>query len=147
MHGLLTEQYSLEGKILSRQLAKHIAAHGPQGKVAIVTNMPVALLSSTRKQWFRLIRLTERERSSTLNSIRKEQMEMDLVWMRQLKFSAKAPEDVLEADVTFATAEDFVRTPPDCRTVYVTYDFERAKLHMLTSWMPRNGVVVLYEQE
>jgi hypothetical protein len=125
----------------------HIAAHGPQGKVAIVTNMPVALLSSTRKQWLRFIRLTERERSSTLNPIRKEQIEMDLVWMRLLKFSAKTSYDVLEADVTFATAEDFVRTPPDCRIVYVTYAFEREKLHMLTSWMPRNGVVVFYDQE
>lgn len=145
MHGLLTEQYSLEGKILSRQLAMHIAAHGLQGKVAVVASMPVILLASTRKQWLRLTRLTERERSSTLNPVRKEQLEMDLAWMRQLKFSAKAPRDVLEADVTFATAEDFVRTPPDCRIVYVTYSFEREKLHILTSWVPRNGVVVLYD--
>lgn len=147
MYELLTEQYSLEGNILSRQLAVHITVRGPQGKVAIVTNMPVALLSSTRKQWLRLIRLMERERSGILNPIRKEQIEMDLVWMRQLKLSAKAPHDELEADVTFATVEDFVHTPPDCRIVYVTYDFERAKLHMLTSWMPRNGLVVFYDQE
>ena len=145
MHGLLTEQYSLEGKTLSRQLAVHIAAHGPQGKSAVVTSMPVALMSATRKQWLRLIRLTENERSSTLNPIRKEQLEMHLLWMRQLRFTAKVPEDALEADLTFATAVEFVRMPPDCRMVYVTYGFEPEKLHMLTSWMPRNGVVVIYE--
>ncbi len=147
MHGLFVEQYSLNNKPLSQQLAGHIAAHGPHGKVAVVTDKPVTLLASTRKQWLRLIRLTENERSSTLNPARKEQLEIHLEWMRQQSFSAKPPEDILEADITFATADDFVRTPPDCRMVYVTYRFEREKLHMLTSWMPRNSVVVIYGQE
>lgn len=132
---------------MSRQLALHIAAHALQGKIAVVTDKPIALLASTRKQWLRLIRLTENERSSTLNPTRKEQLEMHLEWMRQLKFTAKPPEDVLEADVTFAVADDFVCSPPDCQIVYVTYGFEREKLHMLTSWMPRNGAVVIYGQE
>lgn len=146
MHGLLVEKYLLEGKGISRQLAQLIAAHGPQGKVAIVTDRPVTLLATVRKQWLRLIRLAENERSSTLNPTRKEQLEIHLEWMRQLRFTAKPPEDMLEADVTFATADDFVRNPPDCQTVYVTHGFEHEKLHMLTSWMPRNGVVVIYGQ-
>lgn len=147
MHGLFIEKYPLNHKPLSRQLAEHIAAHGPQGKVAVVTDKPVTLLASTRKHWLRLIRLTENERSSTLTPTRKEQLEIQLEWMRQLTFTAKTPEDLLEADITFATADDFLRNPPDCRVVYVTYRFEREKLHMLTSWMPRNGVVVMYGQD
>ncbi|SRR6266496_5566343 len=144
MHGLFIEKYPLNHKPLSQQLAGHIAAHGSQGTIAVVTDRPVTLLASTRKQWLHLIRLTECERSSTLNAARKEQLGMQLEWMRQLSFTAKAPEDLLEKDITFATADDFVRTPPDCRIVYITYNFEREKLHMLTSWMPRNGVVVIY---
>lgn len=144
MHGLFIEKYSLNHKPLSRQLAEHIASHGSQGKIAVVTDKPVTLLASTRKQWLRLIHLTECERSSTLNRARKEQLEIHLEWTRQLKFTAKPLEDTLEADVTFAMADDFVRIPPDCRIVYITYSFEREKLHMLTSWMPRNGVVVIY---
>ncbi len=144
MHGLFIEKYSLHHKTLSQQLAEYIATHGSQGKVVVVTNKPVILLASVRKHWFRLIRLTENERSSTLNPTRKEQLEIHLEWMRQLKFTTKVPEDLLEADITFATADDFVRNPPDCRMVYVTYSFEREKLHMLTSWMPRSGVVVTY---
>lgn len=147
MYGLITEEYSLEGKSLSQQLASHIAAHGSQGKIAVVTDKPATLLASTRKRWLRLIRLTKNERSSTLNPARKEQFEIHLEWMCQLRFTAKTPEGMLEADVTFATADDFVRSPPDCRIVYITYAFEREKLHMLTSWMPRNGVVVIYGQE
>jgi len=147
MHGLFIEKCSLHYKSLSQLLAEHIAAHGPQGKIAVVTDKPVVLLASTRKHWFRCIRLTENERSSTLNAARKEQLEIQLEWMRQLSFTAKTPGDLLEADITFAMADDFVCNPPDCRMIYITYDFEREKLHMLTSWMPRNGVVVIYGQD
>ncbi len=147
MHGLFVEKYSLTHKPLSRQLAEHLASRGSQGKIAVVTDRPVTLLASTRKHWLRLIRLTENERSRTLNTTRKERLDIQIEWMRQLRFTAKAPEDLLEADITFATASDFVRTPPDCRIVYITYSFECAKLHMLTSWMPRNGVVVMYGQD
>ena len=147
MHGLFIERYLLDHKPLSWQLAKHIAAHGAQGRMAVVSDKPAALLASVRKQWLKLVRLTENERSSTLNVTRREQLEIQLEWMRQLQFSTRPPEDLLEADITFATADDFVRTPPDCRAVYITYSFERGKLHMLTSWMPRNGVVVIYGQD
>lgn len=144
MHGLLIERYALKGGALSQQLALHISTHTLQGKVAVITDRPDSVLASTRKQWLRLIRLTENERSRILNPARKERLEMQLEWMRQLRFTAQAPKDGLEADITFATANDFVRTPPDCRMVYITYSFEREKLHMLTSSMPRNGIVVIY---
>lgn len=147
MHEILAEHYSLEDKILSRQLPMYIAAHWPRGKVTIVASAPVTLFGlCARKQWLRSIRLTEQERASTLNSIRKEQIEIDLARMRQLKFSAKALQDVLEADIAFVT-DDFVHTPTDCQVLYVAYNFERKKLQMLTSWMSRKDVVVLYGQE
>jgi hypothetical protein len=65
--------------------------------------------------------------------------------MQSLSFTSKAPDDQLEADITFATADEFVHVPPVCRSVYITYDFEREKLHMLTAWMPRDNLVVIYE--
>ena len=92
MHGLFIEKYSLNHKLLSRQLAEHIVAHGPQGKIAVVTDRPVTLLASVRKQWMRLIRLTENERSSTLNAARKEQLEIQLEWICLLYTSDAADE-------------------------------------------------------
>jgi hypothetical protein len=145
MHQLFIEKHPLEGKPLSWHLARHICAHGPQGKIAVVTDKPEALLSATRKQWSRLFRQTQNERSSTLNSIRIDMLTGQVLWMQGLTFTSKAPVDLLEADITFATADDFVRVPPVCRCVYVTYAFEREKLHMLTAWMPRNCLVVVYE--
>ena len=145
MHGLVIEKRAPTGKPLSQELARHICERAAQGNVAIVADKPTDLLASTRKQWFKLIRQVQRERSSTLNPARIAELVRQVTWMQNLSFTSKAPEDMLEADVTFATADDFVRIPPVCPTVFITYPFEREKLHMLTSWMPRNGQVIIYE--
>ena len=145
MHNLFVEKHKLEGKPLSWYLARHIFSHGLNGKVAVVSDKPEVLLSATRKQWLRLLRQTQNERSSTLNPIRLDILSGQLLWMHDLTFTCRRPEDQLEADVTFATADDFMRVPPTCRCIYIAYSFEREKLHMLTAWMPRNGTVVIYE--
>lgn len=145
MHGLFIENHSLEGKPLSWYIARHICAHGQNGKIAVVANRPEALLAATRKQWLLLLRRNKNERSSTLNPARKHMLNERILWMQNLSFTCKPPDDLLEADITFATADDFVRIPPVCGRVYVTYDFEREKLHMLIAWMPRNSLVVICE--
>lgn len=131
---------------LSRDLAEEILERSLYGKIAIVADNPVILLSATKKQWLKLSRRKQKERASTLNSVKISKLTQEISWMQSLRFSAKAPDDLLEAQVTFATAEDFVRVPPECRTVYITYHFEEVKLHMLTSWMPKSGLVVIYGQ-
>jgi hypothetical protein len=145
MHNLFIEKHSLDNRPLSQHLARHICSHGQQGKIAVVADKPDALLAATRKQWLKLIRQAGNERSGTLNPARAELLTQQILWMQDLTFMSKAPDDQLEADITFATADDFVRVPPVCRCVYVTYTFEREKLHMLTAWMPRNSLVVIYE--
>ncbi len=145
MHGLFVEKHTLEDKPLSWHLARHICSHGQHGKIAVVTDSPETLLAATRKQWLKLLRQTQNERSSTLNPTRIDMLTEQMFWMQGLSFTCKAPDDLLEADVTFATADDFVRVPPICRCVYATYNFEREKLHLLTAWMPRNSLIVIYD--
>ncbi len=146
MHGLCVERRSLNGYgSLSWGLAHHMYARSLCGKIAIVADKPKGSLSATRKQWMRIYRQGLNEQTSALNTPRVLELIHILANMQSMAFSAKSPDDLLEADVTFATADDFVRMPPVCPTVYVTYAFEREKLHMLTSWLPRNAVVVLYE--
>lgn len=146
MHELKVLHHSSRGS-LSRDLAEQICDRSMQGKVAIVTDRPIVLLSATRKQWLKLMRRAQRDRSRTLNTLKIVQLTQQIAWMQSLRFTATAPDDLLEADITFATAEDFVRIPPVCRTVYVTYEFEKEKLHMLTSWMPKGGLVIIYGQK
>lgn len=146
MQGLYIECRSLNGKtLLSWDLAHHMYARGQQGKVAVVTDKPVELLSATKKQWVKLMRQVQRERSSTLNAIRVSELTRQIMWMQNLSFSSKPPDDLLEADVTFASVYDFMGAPPECSTLYATYAFEKEKLYMITGWIPKEGVVVIYK--
>jgi hypothetical protein len=146
MHGLYVERRSLNGHgSLSWDLAHHMYARSLCGKIAVVTDKPKELLSATRKQWMRIYRQGLNEQASSLNTSRILELIHILSHMQAMTFSAKSPGDLLEADVTFATADNFVQIPPVCATVYVSYVFEREKLHMLTSWLPKNALVVMYE--
>jgi hypothetical protein len=145
MYALYTEQREINGKnLLSWDLAHHLYLRSSRDKVIVATDKPVELLSATRKQWFRLMRQAMRQRSSTLNAVRAAELTNQIAYMQNLRFSAKQPKDYLDADVTFATADDLIKVAPICRTTYITYDIGKVKQHMLTSWMPDGGVVVIY---
>ena len=144
MHGLKMEYRQLDGKSLSRDLTTHLHKRSLQGKAVVVTDRPFTMLASVRKQWLRLTRKTQIEYARRLESERTPGLSGQLGHIQTLKFTAKAPEDILEADVTFATVEDFIRYAPDCPTMYITYDVPREKLYLITSWMPKSGLVVIY---
>lgn len=132
-------------EFLSKELAEQLYETSYYGKAVVVTDKPAALLAATRKQWVGYTRNLQRQRASTLDAIKITDATRQIAWRQSLRFSAKPPEDVLEAAVTFGIAEAFVKFPPTCRTLYITYSFSREQLYMLTSWMPKGGVVIFYE--
>lgn len=130
---------------LSVDLARHIAQCCVNGKIAVVTNHPQALLSSVRKQWLKLIRRMQREKASTLNRQRKDVLDETIRHMQSIRFTAKDPANEPLAHISFATAEQFIASPPQCATLYITETIPKLSQHMLVSWMPRSGWVVIYE--
>lgn len=142
MYGLCAETLSPR-KGLSRDLVEHIAGYSLPGKIVVVTDKPQSLLSSAHKQWLNLIRKIEVERARTLDAERIHDLSNQLRWMNGLRFTAKPPADFLESDITFATAEHLVLHAPDCVNIYFTCDIPREMLHIITSWMPRRGLVVI----
>jgi hypothetical protein len=147
MYTLYIEQRAINGKnLLSWDLAHHLYLRSARCKAIVATDKPTELLSATRRQWFKLMRQAMRQRSSTLNTVRSLELMRQISYMQSLRFSAKKPRDYLEADVTFATADDLIRVAPVCSTAYITYAIEKEKQHMLTSWMPDGGVVVIYDR-
>lgn len=144
MHNLRVIKRSLHNRTLSWSLSHDISTFIDSGKIAIVAHRPGGLLSATRKQHLARMRSLQHKKISTLDSSRKLMFANQIEKMQSTAFTAKAPEVQLEVDVTFATAEDFVCAPPICHAVFITYSFEREKLHMLTNWMPKDGVIVIY---
>lgn len=145
MHGIKVEHRCLSEEPLSQDLARDLYKRLPYGKAVVVTDRPIGMLSPFKKQWVRIIRKVQIERARTLNAARILELTEQIERMRSLKFVAKAPEDCLAADVTFATVNDFITYAPDCATMYVTCKIPREKLHAITSWMPQNGLVIIYE--
>ena len=142
---LYIEQRSLkDANSLSWDLAHHVYGRPLRGKVVIVANEPAWLLASFSKQWYRVLRLVERERSSTLNASRILALTQKLASVTKVRFVAKAPTDDPLGDVFFATPEVLLDQPPACRTLYVTCRASRAQLEVMTRNMPRHSLVVLY---
>lgn len=147
LYGLRIEQRNVDqNNRLSNDLANHLLESSARGRVVVVANKPVELLSSTRKQWLKNMRKAEVQLASTLNPVRQTTLEQQTRLMRRVYFTTKAPRDRLEADITFGTAETFLRMQPTCKTLYVTNDTPRDQLYLLAAWMPPDGSIVIYEQ-
>lgn len=131
---------------LSVDLAKHMSQRRVKGKIAVAANNPQALMSSVRKQWLRLIRLMQREQARTLTRQRKDDLGEVIHSMQAISFTARDPVDEPLAYVSFATVEQFIASPPQCATLYMTEPIPKLSQHMIVSWMPRSGRVVIYEQ-
>lgn len=130
---------------LSVDLAFHMSRRCSKGTIAVATSRPKPLLSSTRKQWLKLMRHARRARSSTLNRERQEAIEYDILRLQATTFSCQHPRKDPIASICFATIEQFLVAPPICQTLYITDPISKKEQHMLASWMPRNALVVLYE--
>lgn len=145
MIGLSSEIRELSGTTLSHDLTQHMLAHQIQGRIAIVTDRPVPLMSAVRKQWIKIIRHLERERASTL-SLRRLELTDELARLKNVTFTVERPISDPQASICFATVEDFLQAPPVCNTLYIACKVERHKQYMLASWMPPHGLVVIYDR-
>lgn len=147
-----TQEISIENRVLegdkplSEELAYHIQRRYAYGKIAVATEHPLAVMSSVRKQWLRFIRLAQRERARTLDHQRQYEFDQAIWQMQSISFTAQDPVYDPVAYVSFATVEQFRLLPPMCTTLFITCPIEKIDQYMLTSWMPRKSLVVIYEQ-
>lgn len=145
MHGFYTEERKLpSGTSLSQDLVQHILSRGAHGAVVVATNTPHELISTTGKQWKALIRLVERERASTLNRTRITELSSQIDWMEDLTFTVKLAESPSDNSVTFTRPSILIAKPPICSTLYLLEPINNEEFYLITSWLPRKAVVVLY---
>lgn len=145
MHELNIEYRHLDKHSLSRDLADQIYDSSLRGNVTVVTEKPITTLASVKKQWSRRIERLQVERVRVLQSEQGHNLDQQIIHMQRVTFTAKAPYDILGSGVTFAAVDDFLRFAPDCHTMYITYSIAKEQLHLITSWMPKDGTVVIYE--
>lgn len=146
MHGFYTEKRKLPiGISLSKDLSQHIFTRAAHGKVVVVAERPQDLAAVTKKQWHILTRLVQRERASTLKTTRIAELSNQVAWMQRLTFTARQKREPINSCVLFARAEDVAADPPICSTLYITQELSSEQFSLISSWLPKNSVAVIYE--
>jgi hypothetical protein len=147
MHQLnVTHRFLKKPISLSRTIAEDLERELLYGKVVVVAKNPAPMLSSVKKQWAHLGRKIAVEQARTLDAARRQELSWPAWVLQHTTFTATPPDDQLEADITFATAEHLLRFAPECRMMIVTYNFEKEKAYRITAWMPPRGLVIFYEK-
>lgn len=142
MYGLTREEGSLGSNPGTKDLARHLFTRMSCGKVVIVAEKPETMKPALRRQWVKLARKVQRERSSTLNATRVLRLSDMAARMQTMRFTTQWPDDY-QADVFIVTVDQLLSWAPDCRTMYVTCNIQLEQLHLITAMMPKGGLVVL----
>lgn len=142
MYGLIKEQWSLGDKPGVENLVRRLAKRMSYGRIVIIHDRPLVFMPVLRRRWLKLTRSVERERSSTANFERVQELNAVISRMKSLRFTTNWPPDDYLADVYLATPEQARRYAPECQTMYVLCRVEPIELHIMTSWMPPGGLVV-----
>jgi hypothetical protein len=129
---------------VSWDIAHHLFARQLQGTVVILSNNPTGLLSALRKQWLRVARKVQNERSSTLDATLILELTKMIGHMQNMAFTAKSPYDEPGADVYVMDNSQLTEVPFGCHTFYVADAVEDEWLTAIQEAMPYGGLVVVY---
>lgn len=124
-------------------LTRHLLARQHLGKVVVICDKPVILMSVVRKYWFRLARSLQTERSRTLNAEKILQLTHDITHMQRMEFTSRTGKDS-RADVFFLTPEQATLLPTNCFSVYVLADLTTPQLHTSVKQLPERALVIDY---
>lgn len=116
------------------------------GKTVIIVDNPKIFIGVLRKQWLKLLRATQIERARTLDPTKIAELSGTANYMQELRFTTRYPLGDYPGDVYVIDLATALQWPPDCSTLYIGTPIEKREQYLLSAWMPRDGLVVLYGQ-
>ncbi|HSX07649.1 MAG TPA: hypothetical protein VLG11_02045 [Candidatus Saccharimonadales bacterium] len=134
---------------ISWDIAHHLYTRQLQGVAIIIVPKPESLLSALTKQWYKIIRHIERERSSTLNASRIMELSYEISAMQRMRFAvstSEKPTPASEADVLLTTMEYAATLLATCHTIYLADDTDSETFAKLEHVMPPQSLMVAYER-
>src|SRR6266540_6532319 len=142
MQGRWVDHRRLYGnESLSWNIAHHFSTSHDR-KAVVIAETPAALLGSVSKQWQKVLRQLQRQRSSTLDASKIYELTNLLADMQSIHMSAKHPCEMhgQDVDMHFMTVEQALELPPLCETLYVTVPIEDATLDKIRQRMPSHAM-------
>lgn len=129
---------------IAADLMRHFHARQHLGKVTVVCDQPITMLSAARKQWLKLARHAQKQRASTLNADKILKYTHTITRMQNMRFTLKDPREYPEADVFFITPE-MLSTMCVSQTVYITAPVNVAQADVLMGRIADEGLLVDYD--
>jgi hypothetical protein len=131
---------------IAADIMRHLHSRQHLGKAVVVCDSPVPLLSAARKQWLKLARTIQKQRSSTLNADKILKYTHMIAHMQRMHFSAKSAVESPTADVYFLEPSQLAIIPIHCWTVYVYAEIPEQTATALLRLLPAESLVVDYLQ-
>lgn len=129
---------------LAADIARHLQYRQYLGSSLIICENPNALLSATRKQWFKGSRILQRQRASTLNTEEILRLTHAIMHMQNMRFVARMPREEPDADVFFIYPEQMGALPLNCFSLYVTTEVPTPILKEFCSRLITDALVINY---
>lgn len=131
---------------LAADITRHYSARILMGKAVVVAEDPDLLEKALQKQWARLTRRLQAQRTQTPSN--KVATVMDLTFaitkMQCQRFTTQLPLDDPSARVFILRPTDLNDILPEFATLYITCAVGLAVLESAAATMPANGTVIRY---
>ncbi len=132
---------------LAADIMRHMHARQHLGKVVIICDHPIVMLSACRKQWLKLSRTVQKQRAGTLNADKILKYTHTITRMQRMSFTSKPTMSVPDADV-FCISPDHINTiPPHTLSIYLTTDLDTKQTTLLVNHLLPEALVIDYRHE
>ncbi len=132
---------------IASDMMRHLYTRQYLGKTVVICQQPITMLSAARKQWLKLSRSLQRQRSSTLNADKILKFTHGIAHMQRLRFGCKVPLEQPLTDVFFLTPAELQTLPAQCLTVYVTCPIPEDALPKLIEQLSPDAVIADYSHD
>jgi len=125
---------------------RHLHTRQHLGKTVIICEQPAFALSNGRKQWLKLSRALQKQRSSTLNADKILKYTHTIARMQHMHFSVKSPLERPNADIYFLDPDLIKVVPIHCWSVYVLCPIAPKDARTIIMQLPLDALIVDYSQ-
>lgn len=129
---------------IAADIMRHLYARQHLGKAIIICDQPSALLATCRKQWLKLGRLIQKQRSSTLNADKILKHTHTITHMQHMRFTSKAPLDDPKSDVYFLDKDTCQNLPAYCYSLYIQSQLSIKETESIITQSPPETLVIDY---
>jgi hypothetical protein len=131
---------------IAADIMRHLHTRQYLGKAVVICDQPLPIMAASRKQWLKLTRTIQKQRSSTLNADKILKYTHTITRMQHMRFTHKAPLKDPEADVYFLSEKDCEHMPAHCFTIYLNAALQQSTVSEMIDQLPADGLIVDYSQ-